>query len=50
MEARNLVIQSNKSKMGSGCGNVGRAVTSITKDPGFESSHRQKIYIDYIYC
>ena len=28
--------------MGSGCGSVGRAVTSNTRGPRFESSHRQK--------
>ena len=27
---------------GSGCGSVGRAVTSDTRDPWFESSHWQK--------
>ena len=27
--------------MGSGCGSVGRAVTANTRDPQFESSHRQ---------
>ena len=30
--------------LGSGCGSVGRAVASDTRDPRFESSHRQ-IYI-----
>ena len=27
-----------------GCGSVGRAVTSNTRDPRFESSHRQHLY------
>ena len=28
--------------MGSGCGSVGRAVTSDTRGPRFKSSHKQK--------
>ena len=31
--------------VGSGCGSVGRAVASDTRDPRFESNHRQKNYI-----
>ena len=30
--------------VGSGCSSVGRAVTSDTRDPRFESSHRQKFF------
>ena len=30
---------------GSGCGSVGRAVTSDTRGPQFKSSHRQKNYL-----
>ena len=32
----------NLEWMGSGCDSVGRAVASDTRDPRFESSHRQK--------
>ena len=37
---------------GSGCGSVGRVVASNTRDPRFESSHRQTfIYIEhFVYC
>ena len=28
----------------SGCGSVGRAVTSYTRDPQFKSSHRQILF------
>ena len=42
--AINLKVK-NEAK-GSGCGSVGRAVASDTRDPRFESSHWQKfIYI-----
>ena len=34
---------------GSGCGSVGRAVTSNSRGPQFESSHWQKIIL-HIYC
>ena len=34
---------------GSGCGSVGRAVTSNSRGPRFESSHRQKYKLN-IYC
>ena len=36
----------SKQKLGngSGCGSVGRAVTSDSRGPRFESSHRQKLY------
>ena len=37
-------LQVNNSHTGSGCGEVGRAVASSTRDPRFESSHRQ-IYL-----
>ena len=30
------------SMLGSGCGTVGRVVASDTRDPQFESQHRQK--------
>ena len=30
--------------MGSGCDSVGRAVASYTRNPWFESNHRQTIY------
>ena len=29
--------------LGSGCGSVGRAVAADTRDPRFESSHRQNL-------
>ena len=32
----------------SGCGSVGRAVASDTRGPRFESSHRQKNYIEHL--
>ena len=32
------------------CGSVGRAVTSNTIGPWFESSHRQKNYCTFVYC
>ena len=31
---------------GSGCGSVGRVVASNTRDPWFESSHRQKFILN----
>ena len=34
--------------MGSGCGSVGRAVDSDTRDPRFDSSHRQK-FIEHLF-
>ena len=35
---------------GSGCGSVGRVVTSDTRGPRFESSHRQKfIYNEHLF-
>ena len=34
--------------MGSGCGSVGRAVTSHTRGPRFESRHRQ-IFIEHLF-
>ena len=35
---------------GSGCGSVGRAVASDTRDPRFESSQRQKfIFIEHVF-
>ena len=38
--------------MGSGCGSVGRVVTSNTRGPRFESSHRQIYFIHwtFVYC
>ena len=33
----------NNMPLGSGCGSVGRAVTSDTRGPRFESSHRQNL-------
>jgi len=35
---------------GSGCGSVGWAVTSNTRGPQFESSHKQNLYWTFIYC
>ena len=34
----------------SGCGSVGKAVASDTRDPQFESSHQQTLYYLGIYC
>ena len=34
----------NKNVLGSGCGAAARAVTSDTRGPRFESSHRQNLY------
>ena len=36
--------------MGSGCGSVGRAVTSNTRSPQFESSQRQTFTQNIFYC
>ena len=42
----------NGLKRGSGCGSVGRVVTSDSTGPRFESSHRQKIIytLNICYC
>ena len=40
--------EGNFTLVGSGCGSVGRAVTSNTIGLHFESSHRQTLYITYI--
>ena len=40
----------NGLKRGSGCGSVGRVVTSDSTGPRFESSHRQKIIYILNYC
>ena len=38
------------SKLGSGCGSVGRAVASNIRGPRFKSSHRQKfIYFEHLF-
>ena len=37
--------EGNFTLVGSGCGSVGRAVTSNTIGLHFESSHRQTLYI-----
>ena len=42
-----LTVASNN--MGSGCGSVGRAGTSDSTGPRFESYHQQKIILN-IYC
>ena len=34
---------------GSGCGSVGRAITSDTRDPRFESRHQQNFIYQFIY-
>ena len=36
--------------VGSGCGSVGRAVASDTRDPRFQSSHQQNFYRTFVYC
>ena len=36
--------------VGSGCGSVGRAVGSDTRDPRFESSRWQNLYWTFVYC
>ena len=36
--------------MGSGCCLVGRAVASNSRGLWFESSHRQKLYIEQLYA
>ena len=45
------IISNSKQTMvsGSGCGSVGRAVASNTRGPRFESSHRQKFYIEHLF-
>ena len=37
-----VVVLTIQATVGSGCGSVGRTVASDTRDPRFESSHRQK--------
>ena len=37
----------NKFQKASGCGSVGRAVASDTRDPRFESNH---LHITFIFC
>ena len=45
-QSTRAIVCKNSKILGSGCGSVGRAVTSDTRGPRFESSHRQKfIYI-----
>ena len=47
---KRLLLIKNKDMLmlGSGCGSVGRAVASDTRDPWFESRHRQNfIYQSY---
>ena len=34
--------------LGSGCGSVGRAVASDTRDPWFEPSHRQNNFLSTV--
>ena len=48
---RVMIINTNKS-VGSGCGTVGRAVTSDTRIPGFESSYQQlfKEHLSFVIC
>ena len=35
----------NVAKLGCGCGSVGKAVASDTRDPQLESSHRHKFFL-----
>ena len=35
--------------MGSGCGSIGRAVTSNTRDPRLEPRHQRKVSYQFIY-
>ena len=42
-------IVSTRMKWGSGCGSVGRAVASNTRDPMFKSQHRQNFICQIIY-
>ena len=35
---------------GSGCGSVGRVVSSDTRGPQFESSYFQNLYQAFVYC
>ena len=40
-QCRHFIFSNKSLKLCSGCDAVGRAVTSDTRGPGFESSHRQ---------
>ena len=42
---KQLVCGIKITNLGSGCGAVGRAVASDTRDPWFESSHGQNLYV-----
>ena len=42
MDRKIFKVWVSKKNWGSGCGTVGRAVASDTRDPRFESQHRQK--------
>ena len=46
--ALSILIWQTDIFMGSGCGSVGRAVASDTRDPQFESSHR-KAFIKHLF-
>ena len=41
-ELPNQSVKKSAAAVGSGCGSVGRAVSSDTRCPRFESSHQQK--------
>ena len=43
-----VTVLQNLQLLGSGCGSVGRVVTSYTRGPRFESSHRQK-FIEHLF-
>ena len=46
--SNNLRVDLRSLDMGSGCGSVGRAVDSDTRDPRFDSSHRQN-FIEHLF-
>ena len=41
-------VNNNYRLKGSGCGSVGRAVASDTRDPVFESSHRRNFILNIL--
>ena len=47
---QSLMIFYSKQYYGSGCGSVGRVVTSKTRSPQFKSSHQQNLYSTFVFC
>ena len=45
---RSQLFLNEASRLGSGCGSVGRAVAFDSRGPRFESRYRQNNYIDHL--